>query len=139
AVRAEEAHDLALVHGERDLVHRAHGTRLAPDEAPGRRDETGLPLGDVEDLQQPVDVDRVLHQPLRFSFPCRFAYTSPRRNTHSPSGTETAPMTRSGQMSPQRPVRGVPSRIAARAPSRAYVAGEIFASICIHSGRTLTG
>ena len=32
-----------------------------------------------------------------------------------------------------------PSRIAARIPSSAYVAGEIVESHCIHSGSTSTG
>ena len=59
----------------------------------------GVPLGDVEDLEQPVDVYGCVHQPHRFSFPCFFAYCSPRANTHSPSGIETTPMIMSGHSS----------------------------------------
>ena len=49
------------------------------------------------------------------------------------------PITISGQMSPQSAATPAPSRIAARIPRSAYVAGEIFDSHSIHVGRTLTG
>src|SRR5215211_575630 len=77
--------------------------------------------------------------PERLSLPCCFAYRSPRWNTQTPSGTETMPITMSGQMSPQSSPTPAPSRIAARMPRSAYVAGEIVAIHCIHWGRTETG
>ena len=73
AVRAEEADDLARRNGERDLVDGTHLTGLAPYETFRRGDEAGFAFGDVEDLQQAVDTYCRFHQPLRFSFPCRFA------------------------------------------------------------------
>src|SRR5581483_4917333 len=77
--------------------------------------------------------------PDRFSFPWRFAYCSPRRKTQSPSGIDAAPITISGQMSPQTAAGPAPSMIAARIPRRAYVAGEIVEIACIHPGSTETG
>ena len=68
--------------------------------------EARLALGDVEDLLEPVDVDCALAHPDRFSFPCFFAYCSPRLKTQSPSGTETAPISSSGQISSHIAVRG---------------------------------
>jgi hypothetical protein len=52
---------------------------------------------------------------------------------------QAAPITSSGQMSSHSEESDAPSRIAPRIPSSAYVAGEIFESHCIHSGRTSTG
>ena len=52
---------------------------------------------------------------------------------------ETTPITSSGQISSHIVDRPWPSRIAALAASSAYVAGEIFASHCIHVGSTSTG
>ena len=80
-----------------------------------------------------------VRHPDRFNLPCRFAYCSPRRNTQSPSGIETMPMRISGQISSHIESRPAPSRMASRAPSSAYVAGEITAIHCIHVGRTSTG
>ena len=54
-----------------------------------------------------------------FSFPWRFAYRSPRRKTSSPSGTETIPITTSGQSSSPMAVMPAPSMIASRIPSSA--------------------
>jgi len=73
AVREEEAHDLARRDLERDAVDGSHLARPPPDEALRRRLEALVPLGDVEDLEQPLEVYRRVHQPLRLSFPCRFA------------------------------------------------------------------
>ena len=77
AVRAEEADDLALVDGERDGVDRAHLARLPLEEALRGRDEARVALGHVEDLLAGGRRRRraSAHQPLRFSFPCRFAYS----------------------------------------------------------------
>ncbi len=86
-----------------------------------------------------VGSEVVLHQPLRLSFPCLFAYSSPRRNTHRPSGMEIAPISTSGPISSPSSMTPSPSRMAARIPSSAYVAGEIVESHCIHPGRTSTG
>src|ERR671910_763777 len=72
--------------------------------------------------------------PDRFSFPCRFAYSPPRRKTQRPSGIVTIPITTSASNSSPIDVSPSPSRIAALSPSSAYVAGEIVANHCIHSG-----
>src|SRR6185312_8214322 len=72
--------------------------------------------------------------PARFSFPWRFAYRSPTLKIARPIGVARTAMISSGQTfahwSP------APSTIDARHPRNAYVAGEIFAIHCIHSGIT---
>src|SRR5262249_35868141 len=78
-----------------------------------------------------------LHQPLRFSFPCFFAYRSPRWKMARPSGIATTAMRSSGQTLAH--ARPAPLTIDSRQPRSAYVAGEIFAIACIHSGITDTG
>src|SRR5205823_9454036 len=101
-----------------------------------------LALGDDERLPQLVDEDvrRILSShPLRFSFPCRFAYRSPTPNTQRPSGIEAAPITSSGQSSGQTSPTLAPLRIACLIPRRAYVAGEIREIACIQPGSTETG
>ena len=57
--------------------------------------------------------------PLRFSFPWRFAYISPRLKTHRPSGIETAPITSSGQISSHMRPAPSPPMMASRMPSSA--------------------
>src|SRR3970282_1731863 len=54
-----------------------------------------------------------------FSFPCFFAYSSPRWKTHRPRGMVTAPMTSNGTISSHISDMPAPSRIASRAPSSA--------------------
>ena len=75
--------------------------------------------------------------PARFSFPCRFAYRSPTLEDRE------ADRRREDRDDQQRPdvahCSPAPLTIDARQPRSAYVAGEIFAIHCIHSGITLTG
>ena len=80
----------------------------APSGVPaGRRAPIGcVRIDGVEDLDAALEVGVGLGRaerdhPDRFSFPCRLAYSSPRRKTQSPSGIATAPIRSSGQMSPQ--------------------------------------
>src|SRR5438876_1165295 len=63
--------------------------------------------------------EQVLGHPDRFSFPCFLAWISPRRKTQIPSGTETAPISSRGQMSPHTVPSPAPFRIALRMPRRA--------------------
>ena len=63
AVRAEEADDLAGLDLERDAVDSANLAHLAAHETLRRRLQALVALGDLEDLQQAVDVDRRLTHP----------------------------------------------------------------------------
>jgi hypothetical protein len=86
----------------------------------GRDHVVGLDL--VVDLCAALEVRagvREARHPDRFSFPCFLAYRSPVRKIRRPSGTETAPITSSAQISVPRSVRPAPSMIAARQPRRA--------------------
>src|SRR5438093_9492185 len=80
---------------------------------------------------------RVLHQPLLFKRPVRFACRSAHRNARMPSGIEIAPTRSAGQSSGQMAATSAPSRSAARIPRTTYVAGEMKDRTCIHPGRML--
>jgi len=87
--------------------------QLREQEQPGRRFERShLLLGRCRlvrqhaspDCDPRVEVGVALNlpdgdHPDRFSFPCFFAYCSPRRKIASPIGAETTPITSSGQIS----------------------------------------
>ena len=61
--------------------------------------------GTSKTLREVGDVDGRSAHPDLFSFPCFFAYCSPRPKTQRPSGIETAPMISSGQISSHIAVR----------------------------------
>src|SRR5215217_6959851 len=84
--------------------------------------EDAIGLDRVVDLGAALEVRARLggaDHPDRFSFPCFFAYRSPVRKVNRPSGTETAPITSSAQISVPKSVNPAPSRIAARQPRSA--------------------
>jgi len=108
-VQLGEHAQLLRLRARADLLDRP-GRLVREDDAP--HVEPGL------DVLVGLDRPEVDH-PDRFSFPCRFAYCSPRRKTQSPSGIDTAPITISGQMSPHTAAGPAPSMIAALIPRSA--------------------
>ena len=56
-----------------------------------------------------------------------------------PRGMVTSPITQRLSSGCHTPAKPLPSIIADRMPSRAYNAGETWASHCIHTGSTLIG
>ena len=107
---------LELVRGDR--VPRHHG---AP-EGRVRLVTRAVVEGELGDLEVRVDA-----HPDRFSLPCRLAYTSPRLKIARPSGMrDGADHERAARCRARATPSDAPSRIAARIPSSAYVAGEIF-------------
>src|SRR5581483_10209758 len=121
---------------DRQLEGAARGERLEEVDRPLDRGRLEVRAGRLVVAFADVRVEPA-HQPDLLSFPCRFACRSPALKTSSPTGVAKTAMISNGQTSAH--ATPVPEMIDARSPRNAYVAGEIFAIHCIHSGITVIG